>query len=233
MRRASCLSRVLQQRQKTRPERAKILDLVAELDGVVVGAGVGGLQIDTTTEGAGWAFVTVDADRRRLGVGDALGRGLDHLRAVSATSATSFIRWSGPGATRFTGTVRDHRGRRLATAAKRRVAVAAARGVRRVTTSNAEENAAMRAINRRLGFEPIGEVVILGRDLQSPPSRRAKARPNGRTGRPRSRPSCGRVELVPHPPAQPRDDERRLKTTAWGLVLGSRRAGGNRAQGFR
>jgi len=37
--------------------------------------------------------------------------------------------------------------------------------VTRVTTSNAEQNAAMRAINRNLGFEPIGEVVILSRDL--------------------------------------------------------------------
>jgi hypothetical protein len=34
-----------------------------------------------------------------------------------------------------------------------------------VTTSNAEENAAMRAINRRLGFEAIGEHVIMSRDL--------------------------------------------------------------------
>ena len=66
----------------------------------------------------------------------------------------------------FTGTVREHRGRGLATAAKRwALRAAAERGVTRVTTSNAEENAAMRAINLKLGFEPIGEHVILGRDL--------------------------------------------------------------------
>lgn len=66
----------------------------------------------------------------------------------------------------FTGTRRDYRGRGLATAAKRFALHAAAeRGVTRVTTSNAEENVAMRAINRNLGFEPIGEHVILGLDL--------------------------------------------------------------------
>ena len=42
---------------------------------------------------------------------------------------------------------------------------AAARGVTRVTTSNAEENAAVREIDRKLGFEPIGAHVLLGRDL--------------------------------------------------------------------
>jgi hypothetical protein len=37
--------------------------------------------------------------------------------------------------------------------------------VTRVTTSNAEENAPIRAINRQFGFEPIGEHVILARHI--------------------------------------------------------------------
>jgi GNAT superfamily N-acetyltransferase len=262
--------------RRTRPERGRVLDLVAEIDGAVVATGASGLNISTTTEGAAWASVAVDSRTRRHGIGDALGtKLLEHLRGIGATKATSLFRWTEEGGrwasargwcrllggplmavdprtvaepsiptgyrcvpmTRvapeaayeadraasvdeptpipyddirlddflrdwndpdadlrsstavldesgtvvafaflnvageraqhgFTGTVREHRGRGLATAAKRcALRTAAARGVTRVTTSNAEENAAMRTINRKLGFEPIGEHVIFGRDL--------------------------------------------------------------------
>jgi GNAT superfamily N-acetyltransferase len=262
--------------RRTRPARGRMLDLVAEIDGTVFAAGACGLDISTTTEGAAWAFVTVDSRARRQGIGDALGRKLlEHLQGLGATKATSFFRsteegerwagvrgwsrllggpliavdprtvagpsiptgyrcvpmsqvapeqvyeavraaaldeptpvphddirlddflrgWNEPEADLesstavldeggsvvafsflyvageraqhgFTGTVREHRGRGLATAVKRSaLRTAAERGVTRVTTSNAEENAAMRAINRKLGFEPIGEHVIFGRDL--------------------------------------------------------------------
>jgi RimJ/RimL family protein N-acetyltransferase len=262
--------------RRTRPERGRMLDLVAEIDGAVVAMGRAGLNISTTAQGAAWVFVTVDARVRRQGIGDALGtKLLEHLHRLSATKATSFFRsteegerwaaargwsrllrgpliavdpstvsepsipagyrcvpmtqvapeavyeavrdaaldepspvpnddiqlddflrdWNEPNADLesstavldeggnvvafsflfaageraqhgFTGTARDHRRRGLATAAKRcTLQSAASRGVTRVTTSNAEENAAMRAINRKLGFEPFGEHVIFGRDL--------------------------------------------------------------------
>jgi RimJ/RimL family protein N-acetyltransferase len=263
-------------RRRMQPARARVLVLVAEVDNAVVAVGNAALNVSTTTEGAAWAFVTVDAAYRRRGIGDEVGRRLlDHLRKIGATKLTSFFRWTEEGerwATArgwsrlvtgpliavdprnvpapsiptgyrcvamtelapeavyeafratlldeptpipdddlrlddfirdwnepdadlesstavldegghvvaftflnaagdraqhgFTGTLREHRGRRLATAAKRRaLQTAAVRGVTRVTTSNAEENAAMRTINRNLGFEPIGEHVIFGRDL--------------------------------------------------------------------
>ena len=262
--------------RQTEPERARRLELVAEIDGEVVATGRSGLNTWTSTEGAAWAYVTVDQRVRRQGIGAELGgRLIEHLQGLGAKKATSMFRgmkdnerwavaqgWSrlltGPliavdprevpepslpagyrcislaeltpedlfdavaaaaldeptpvpndkfdldefvrewdepdmdlesstavvdddgrvvafsflmvGGDRashgFTGTVAEHRGQGLATAAKRQVLrKAAERGVTRVTTSNAEENAAMRAINRKLGFERFGEHVIFGRDL--------------------------------------------------------------------
>jgi RimJ/RimL family protein N-acetyltransferase len=264
-------------RRRTELPRMRKLDLVAEIDGAVVGSGMAGLDVSTTTEGAGWAQLTVDTAHRGQGIGSELGRHLlEHLREIGVTKITSFFRatedaerwavsqgwtqllrgplialdprivpepelpdgyrcvamseltpeaafeairepaldepspvthdaielddflrdWNEPEADLesstavldeegtvvafaflyavgdrashgFTGTIRAHRGRGLATAAKRRaLRTAAERGVTRVTTSNAEENAAMRGINRKLGFEPIGEHVIFGRDLE-------------------------------------------------------------------
>jgi RimJ/RimL family protein N-acetyltransferase/N-acetylglutamate synthase-like GNAT family acetyltransferase len=266
----------LRHMRRTRPERARVVELVADEDGTVVGGGTAGLNTWTTTEGAAWAYVTVGSRFRRQGVGAELGATLiEHLTGLDAKKVTCMFRgneenerwataqgwsklltgplialdprdvpepsvpagyrcvalvelgpedlfeavaaaaldepspvpndnfdldefvreWNEPDLDRasstavlddagqvvafsflmvggdrashgFTGTVAEHRGRGLATAAKKRVLrKAAARGVTRVTTSNAEENAAMRAINRKLGFEPIGEHVIYGRDL--------------------------------------------------------------------
>jgi ribosomal protein S18 acetylase RimI-like enzyme len=110
---------------------------------------------------------TLDDFLREWGEPDAdLESGTAVLASDGSVAAFSFLMTGGDRASHgFTGTVREHRGRGLATAAKRTLRAAAEHGVTRVTTSNAEENAAMRALNRNLGFEQIGEHVIFGRDL--------------------------------------------------------------------
>jgi RimJ/RimL family protein N-acetyltransferase len=56
----------------------------------------------------------------------------------------------------MTGTLADFRGRGLATLAKlATVRWAAEHRIRRIYTSNDEENAAMLAVNRRLGYQPV------------------------------------------------------------------------------
>jgi RimJ/RimL family protein N-acetyltransferase len=65
---------------------------------------------------------------------------------------------SGRGRNEGTGVARHHRGRGLATSAKlAQLRWAAEAGIERVITDNDEGNAAMLAINRRLGYEPFTE----------------------------------------------------------------------------
>jgi len=67
---------------------------------------------------------------------------------------------SGRAVNMFTGTLRAYRGRGLALAAKLAATHwAAAHGVTQIATTNDETNAAMLAINRRLGYRPVGREV--------------------------------------------------------------------------
>ena len=67
---------------------------------------------------------------------------------------------SGRGVSMFTGTLREHRGRGLGLAVKLgSIHWAAEHGVTSLTTTNDERNAPMLAINRRLGYVPIGRRV--------------------------------------------------------------------------
>src|SRR3954470_22954350 len=65
----------LQHMRKTQPERAKMLDLVADDAGEVVAAGAAGIDIWAGPE-TGWASFVVTAARRRQGIGSALGDAL-------------------------------------------------------------------------------------------------------------------------------------------------------------
>jgi len=60
----------------------------------------------------------------------------------------------------FTGTVREHRGRGLGLAVKLAATHwAASNGITQIVTTNDETNAAMLAVNRRLGYKPLGRRV--------------------------------------------------------------------------
>src|SRR5439155_14908637 len=81
-----------------RNPREQRFELAAEADGRVVAVGVSGLDISTTVSGASWASVVVTAAHRRRGIGTALHDTLiDHLRAVGAEKANSFMRGSEEG----------------------------------------------------------------------------------------------------------------------------------------
>ena len=66
----------------------------------------------------------------------------------------------GRAVTEMTGTLRDYRGRGLASLAKRATLVnAAKRGVELVSTENDETNGAMLRVNEKLGYRPIGSTL--------------------------------------------------------------------------
>ncbi len=64
----------------------------------------------------------------------------------------------------MTGTLRDYRGRGLATLAKRATLVnAASRGVELVSTDNHETNGPMLRVNEKLGYRPVGSLLSWSR----------------------------------------------------------------------
>jgi GNAT superfamily N-acetyltransferase len=66
----------------------------------------------------------------------------------------------------FTATMPEFRGRGLALAAKiATMRWAAANGITRVSTANDQTNAPMIAINARLGYEPLGRLLTMRREL--------------------------------------------------------------------
>lgn len=90
---------------------------------------------------------------------------LDGRQVVAATLISADLE-SGRALNNFTGTLRSHRGRGLATLAKlASIRWAAANGIVSITTTNDERNAGMLAINRKLGYEAVGRMVEYGRDL--------------------------------------------------------------------
>ncbi len=264
-------------RRRTAPERARVLHLVAEVDGEVVARVQAGLNAHTTTAGAAYGGVVVDPSHRRRGIGGLLLERLErHLGDLEATTWTTMIfenedgvafarargfrderaavasavdprtvelplppgvevapaselgpevvfqidsagapdeplpnppapmpfdewraeLWDEPSFSRdgsfvaladdvpaaiallyvapelghavnaFTATIPQHRGRGLALAAKiATMRWAAANGIGRVSTANDDTNAPMLAINARLGYQPIGRLLTMRRDL--------------------------------------------------------------------
>jgi len=89
----------------------------------------------------------------------------DEGRVVAATLISADLE-SGRAVNNFTGTLRSHRGRGLATLAKlASIRWAAGNGIVSISTTNDERNAGMLAVNRKLGYEAVGRMVEYGRDL--------------------------------------------------------------------
>jgi len=92
------------------------------------------------------------------------------VAVADGTAAAIALLFVAPGlgraANAFTATMPQFRGRGLALAAKiATMRWAAVNGITRVSTANDDTNAPMLAINARLGYEPLGRLVTMQREL--------------------------------------------------------------------
>jgi GNAT superfamily N-acetyltransferase len=97
-----------------------------------------------------WRHPDTDLEASVAAVVDDTPVAFSHLRVAAGGRAVSDM----------TGTLRDYRGRGLATLAKRATLVNAARGgVELVSTENDETNAPMLRVNEKLGYRPAGSTL--------------------------------------------------------------------------
>jgi GNAT superfamily N-acetyltransferase len=101
-----------------------------------------------------WRHPDMDADASVAAVIDHRPVAFSHLRMAPG----------GRAVTDMTGTLRAYRGRGLAQLAKRATLVnAAKRGVELVSTENDDTNGPMLRINEKLGYRPIGSILMWSR----------------------------------------------------------------------
>jgi GNAT superfamily N-acetyltransferase len=101
-----------------------------------------------------WLHPDTDLHASVAAVVDGTPVAFSHLRVAAGARAV----------TDMTGTLRAYRGRGLALLAKRATLVnAARRGVELVTTENDETNAPMLRVNEKLGYRPVGSMLMWAR----------------------------------------------------------------------
>ena len=101
-----------------------------------------------------WRHPDMDLEASVAAVIDGRPVAFSHLRVAQG----------GRAVTDMTGTLRDYRGRGLAELAKRATLVNAAnRGVELVSTENDETNGPMLRVNEKLGYRPIGSMLMWSR----------------------------------------------------------------------
>ena len=132
--------------------------MVYELDAEAMGDVPGEVAMDDVSfeqwRDDYWRHPDMDLEASVAAVIDGRPVAFSHLRVAQG----------GRAVTDMTGTLRDYRGRGLAELAKRATLVNAAnRGVELVSTENDETNGPMLRVNERLGYRPIGSMLMWSR----------------------------------------------------------------------